>query len=208
MSGTIVLSYHDSLIHESDVELLTGPHWLNDTLIGFYLEYLEEEVLGGLDVSLVRPEITQCLKMSPVSEYPIFLDPLEFRRKSFAVLPLNDCERAEAAGGSHWSLLVYSRPESSFFHIDSSHGANHHHAKLLSSKLSNYLRQNLELTPIKSLQQTNSYDCGVFVLCNIDNVIKQIGKCNKVTEFQPITEVQVLRKRQDLKQLIENLSRN
>lgn len=33
-----VLSYHDSLLKESDVSLLDGPRWLNDKIIGFYFE--------------------------------------------------------------------------------------------------------------------------------------------------------------------------
>ena len=38
MADAVVLSYHDSLLKESDVSLLTGPRWLNDRVIGFYLE--------------------------------------------------------------------------------------------------------------------------------------------------------------------------
>lgn len=38
MADPIVLSYHDSLLKESDVSLLAGPRWLNDKIIGFYFE--------------------------------------------------------------------------------------------------------------------------------------------------------------------------
>ena len=34
----IVLSYHDSLIRQSDYLLLDAPNWLNDKVIGFYFE--------------------------------------------------------------------------------------------------------------------------------------------------------------------------
>ena len=34
----IVLSFQDSLLRQSDVELLDGNRWLNDKLIGFAFE--------------------------------------------------------------------------------------------------------------------------------------------------------------------------
>ncbi len=40
MSGTTVLSYHDTCLKESDVALLKGPQWLNDKIISFYFEYV------------------------------------------------------------------------------------------------------------------------------------------------------------------------
>lgn len=33
-----VLSYHDSLLKDSDLALLGGSNWLNDKIIGFYFE--------------------------------------------------------------------------------------------------------------------------------------------------------------------------
>jgi sentrin-specific protease 8 len=36
------LNFHDSCLKLSDVDLLKGPHWLNDQIISFYFEYLEK----------------------------------------------------------------------------------------------------------------------------------------------------------------------
>lgn len=38
MKDQIVLSYHNSLLRQSDFSLLDPPHWLNDRVIGFYFE--------------------------------------------------------------------------------------------------------------------------------------------------------------------------
>ncbi|KAL3159525.1 hypothetical protein ABBQ38_009940 [Trebouxia sp. C0009 RCD-2024] len=38
-----VLSYGDNLLRRGDVELLQGPHWLNDQIITFYFDYLRLE---------------------------------------------------------------------------------------------------------------------------------------------------------------------
>jgi len=34
----IVLNFNDSLLHKSDLDLLEGPHWINDQLINFCFE--------------------------------------------------------------------------------------------------------------------------------------------------------------------------
>lgn len=205
----VVLSYYDTLIHESDLDLLDGPHWLNDTIIGFYLEYLEKEVYGNHNVCFIRPEITQCLKLSDVSEYPTFLDPLKFKQKSFAIMPLNDCENPDLPGGSHWSLLVYSKPEGTFYHLDSSKGSNHNAARTLYYKLSQYVckTKSCEFRTLNSLQQSNSYDCGVFVLCNIDNIVPHAMRFNNLENLNLIREYEVSRKRRDIKLLINTLAR-
>lgn len=207
VKGNIVLNYYDSIVYEEDLQLLEGPHWLNDTLIGFYMDYLENEEYNNLDICFVRPEVTQCIKLSP--DLPIFLDPIEFRRKSFAVMTLNDCINPNSPGGSHWSLLIFSRNELKFYHIDSSEGTNKLAAKELAAKITEYIGKNIkcDFESLKSLQQTNSYDCGVFVLCNLDNVLNHIFRKKKLSTLEPVSEVQVSKKREELKKLIINLYR-
>ena len=59
----VVLSRGDTCLREADVELLRGPHWLNDQLVTFYFTHLAESqpddsalLLGGsVRTSLVRP---------------------------------------------------------------------------------------------------------------------------------------------------------
>ncbi|KXZ55423.1 hypothetical protein GPECTOR_3g74 [Gonium pectorale] len=43
-----VLDYFDVLLREADVELLEGPHWLNDQIVSFFFEYMEREGLAGI----------------------------------------------------------------------------------------------------------------------------------------------------------------
>nr|BAN20907.1 conserved hypothetical protein [Riptortus pedestris] len=206
--GKVVLSYHDALITYDDVELLEGPYWLNDTIIGFYLEYLEKEKYADTNVCFIRPEVTQCLKLSEVGELPAFLDPLEFKEKDLVIMPLNDCEDPNLPGGSHWSLLAYSKPEKTFYHIDSSAGSNQQAARALTFKLSQYLDKNslCEFKTINSLQQSNSYDCGVFVLCNIDNIVPHALRYKTLENVNQIKEFEVSKKRHDIKSLIKALA--
>lgn len=136
----MVLSFHDILLHRSDVELLDGPHWLNDTVISFYFEYLEKVIfIKASELLFVSPEVTQCVKMVQTEEIKTFLEPLGVNGKKIVFFALNDNDTPDMAGGSHWSLLVYSKPENCFFHLDSSSGINHNVAWDFASHLIPYL---------------------------------------------------------------------
>lgn len=136
---SVVLSFYEILLRESDVALLTGPYWLNDTIISFYFEYLEKVMFNNAsELLFVSPEVTQCIKMVPADEIGTFLEPLDIARKNFLFFALNDNDSPDTAGGSHWSLLVYSNPEVCFYHLDSSKGHNHNVAWEFASHLMSY----------------------------------------------------------------------
>lgn len=87
----VVLSFHESLLRNSDIHLLQGPYWLNDQIISFYLEYLEKVVYADEDRFLfVSPEVTQCIKIVSAEEVPVFLEPLKANERQFIFFPLND----------------------------------------------------------------------------------------------------------------------
>ena len=56
-----VLDYHDVLLRRADVELLTGPNWLNDQLIAFFFEFLAQE-----EFQFLRPQL---LLLEPATAY-------------------------------------------------------------------------------------------------------------------------------------------
>lgn len=145
MAKIVVLSFHEILLHRSDVDLLDGPHWLNDTIISFYFEYLEKVIFRKTnDILFVSPEVTQCVKMVTTAEIKTFLEPLGIKNKNYVFFALNDNDSPDVAGGSHWSLLVYSKPESGFFHVDSSSGSNHNVAWEFASHLMTFFSRSGE----------------------------------------------------------------
>lgn len=170
-TNKVVLSFHNSLLRSDDVHLLTGPHWLNDQIISFYLEYLEK-IVHKEDKSIlyVSPEVVQCLKFASKQEMSIFLEPLNAKDKSFIFMPLNDNNEARA-GGNHWSLLAFSRPECTFFYYDSLNGDSLKSLVPFVRKIAQAIEcPEFDFIKGHTVRQSNSYDCGIHVLCNIDRM--------------------------------------
>ncbi|XP_012528211.1 sentrin-specific protease 8 [Monomorium pharaonis] len=205
----ITLSYHDYLLRKSDVALLEKNDWLNDIIIGFYFEYLNQQYRKNSQSRLlfIGPEVAQLLKMQDSSQYNIFLDPIEAKSYDFIFFPLNDCDSNEA-GGSHWSLLIYSRVEKMCYHFDSSIGINNFSAKKLARKVIKYFLEKQEKRYIEKdcPQQDNSYDCGLYVLCLADVISKHAVNSFKISDCDcSIIAEMVPRKRIDLLKLIYDL---
>lgn len=205
----VVLSYGESLLRESDVSLLKGPYWLNDTIISFYFEFLETDVYrSNKSVLFVSPEVTQCIKICPVSDLTIFLDPLvKNQHREFVFFALNDNDLIESAGGSHWSLLVLSLPEIMMFHFDSSAGSNNNQARELGYKVARYFSFPLarSVENVTSLQQTNGYDCGIHVLCNVEQLAHHAIHYKKIKTCPRVTPEAVKMKRKEIIAIIEQL---
>ncbi|KAK9883794.1 hypothetical protein WA026_001989 [Henosepilachna vigintioctopunctata] len=181
----------DSLLRKQDIELLQGPSWLNDTLIAFYFEYLESNIFKGNKAMLcVPPQVTQCVKMVAANEIGAFLEPLKAHKKSLILFALNDHEFCEAAGGTHWSLLVFSKLDSKIYHFDSCRGLNRNQAVEFGQKLCSYFGKSFDNGVIEAncLQQNNNYDCGVHVLCNAEHIIQFISRSNTV-EGCPLLDI-------------------
>lgn len=210
-SDEVVLSYHESLLRRSDVAILTGPNWLNDQIISFYLEYLEHERFSAHKdtILFVSPEVTQCLKMLPKNEMSIFLDPLGAVDKSFVFFPLND-HHHDSAGGTHWSLVVYSRPQQKFFYIDSAKGSNWSTSKRFAENVWEALGCDGDLITLDNVpcfQQENSYDCGIFVLFNVEKVAEHAARFGNLNDLTELTEGErPIRQREEIFRLIAHLA--
>ncbi|KAG5895421.1 hypothetical protein JTB14_037580 [Gonioctena quinquepunctata] len=204
-----VLSYNESLLRESDVDLLKGPYWLNDTIISFYFEYLQTDLFGHNTFLLfVPPEVTQCIKVCPERELSVFLGPLlSEARRDFIFFALNDNELTDSSGGSHWSLLVFSRPERMFFHYDSSSSINESQAVEFAEKILKYFSLPFQgkFENVPCLQQNNGYDCGVHVLCNTEQLASYAAHYRRIRGCPKLVYDNVVAKRWEILEIIEKL---
>ncbi|KAK3408799.1 hypothetical protein EUGRSUZ_J00959 [Eucalyptus grandis] len=166
-----ILSYKDVVLRRSDLEILSGPCFLNDRIIEFYFSYLSS-CYPSPDILLVPPSIAFWIANCPdVEGLKDFIEPLDLPGKKLVIFPVNDNENVGLAdGGSHWSLLVFERDASVFVHHDSSGGMNGRYARQLYEVLVGFINGPNSASDAKfiqcssSPQQLNGYDCGLYVI--------------------------------------------
>lgn len=206
----IALSFYESLLKDSDVKLLTGPYWLNDQIISFYMEYMEHVTFAAQHQELlfVSPEVTQCIKLVEPAEISIFLEPLQANAKSFIFFALND-HGQDSVGGTHWTLLVFSRPENTFYHFDSAFASScSPSCEQFSQRIGLVIgcKPGAKMINAKCLQQTNNYDCGVHVLCNVENVAGHVSMFGQIDGVPLLKESCVKTKRSQILKIITDLA--
>ncbi|KAJ3417497.1 SUMO1 sentrin specific peptidase 8 [Chytridiales sp. JEL 0842] len=116
----LLLQYGDVVIRQSDLDLLQEGNWLNDTLIEFIYEYLENKWASSpRPFAFLRPAIVHLLSNAyDTSFLESVFEGLKLENKEVIFIPINDNSN-EGAGGSHWSLLVFYRPSQYFYYYDS-----------------------------------------------------------------------------------------
>ncbi|CAN6677381.1 unnamed protein product [Malus baccata var. baccata] len=151
-----ILSYNDVVLRRSDLDILSGPYFLNDRLIEFYFSYLSscsEEIL------LIAPSIAFWMMNEVGQGLHEFLVLLNLPDKKLVIFPVNDNEDVSEAGDSNV-----------FVHHDSNGGMNRRHAKKLYDAVVDFMSVSSSATKptyqecSDSPQQVNGYDCGLFVL--------------------------------------------
>ncbi|EDW10602.2 sentrin-specific protease 8 [Drosophila mojavensis] len=202
----ISLSFHDSCLRMSDVQLLHGPRWLNDQILSFYYEYLSHvKYKDNNDLYFIAPEVTQCMKYMDDSELEMLLDKNNAAYKLFIFFALND-NGATEEGGSHWSLLVMSQPEKTFFHFDSFGNSNTATSVKLMNRVKDFLGMRLaKFCPMRCLQQANGYDCGIHVICMTDHIADYVSRFEMINGLPGLHIETVKAKRAELLKLILSL---
>ncbi|KAI0239427.1 Sentrin-specific protease 8 [Lamellibrachia satsuma] len=231
----VVLNFNDSLLRQSDIELLDGNRWLNDKLIGFAfrqtevtdvsydighvtqtgagLVYYEKVQFQSIseNVVYINPDVSHFIKLGSddEDELGLFLEPLELHSKQRIFLAVNDNTELDSAGGSHWSLLMFDRKDNTFHSYDSFHSSNVTAARTVANKTAPYLKasaHNVGFVEEKSAQQTNGCDCGVYVICYTEALSRQFAAGDSTPFCSGVTETTVSQKRLDLKDLILRLA--
>ncbi|XP_052780849.1 sentrin-specific protease 8-like [Mya arenaria] len=207
----IVLNFNDSLLHKSDVDLLIGPHWINDQLLNFCFEYYEKEQFSHSadKLALLNADVVQFVKLAQDNDIGNFLAPLNLPSKQFVFLPVNDNQVVNQTGGNHWSLLVYIRNKQEFRHYDSLEGRNQEIARTLAYKIQPYVqapRGRMKVLEVESPRQTNGYDCGMFVIAVAEHLCKELCEGYTIPLNDLVNPESVSKKRSQVKELIYNVA--
>ena len=106
--------------------------------------------------------------------------------------PVSDKENPEEGdGGNHWSLLLYSKKENKFFHLDPKKGLNEKHAKKLHLRLldSNSYDKYGNLPPLREVdckEQPNGYDCGIYIIMYTLQILRNIKERRNAVDVRDI----------------------
>merc|ERR1711874_499184 len=117
---------------------LENGRWVTDGIISHIFGNIQQYVNGNR-LALVEPSITQILRKSldPCTVAKTVED-LKLKEKDCVFFPVNNDDKVDGEGGSHWSLLVYisNKKYVKFYHHDPISGANNRHANELIKNLS------------------------------------------------------------------------
>jgi sentrin-specific protease 8 len=207
MADDIVLNYYNSLLRRSDIIILQDSEWLNDHLIGFWFEYLENDVFKTTtqDFCLVSPEVAHFIKLGSPDESKLFVELLNLSAKDYVFLPVNNSTSYDCPGGSHWSLLVWCNKAQQFFHFDSMDGTNFGHASKTAKNLG--LKSVEKVVQVKCTQQKNGFDCGVFVCCQAELILKHCSLNNCDIKSLPLLSLETAdQQRKNMIKIIQHLS--
>lgn len=211
-----VLDYQDILLRREDVELLDGPFWLNDQLIGFYFQYLPGDKYPNVrgDVTLISGTVSFLLSHASENDACLTIEKLGISGNKAALFAVNNNPHVHSPnGGSHWSLLLYLVSKQQFYHFDSLGNTNHESAKRLTNVVEKGVRQEgMEFVEAKVPQQEDGWMCGYYTLQIADTVcdLASIGRLEDAGYLERCVKFDIENKlpsmQEDLKALINKLS--
>ena len=180
MSDEVILSTKNCSVTKEDIETLSPHTYLNDLIISFYYEIIQDKYPSE-DITLLDPAVSMSIILDPNDNNDledikecIFL-PLELNKKKFIFAPINDNTKIQyTCSGSHWTLNVVDVDNSTIYYLDSTNG-NVSNAHTSHKRFEKLFGKKFEFVHGLEIQyQTNSYDCGMFLLGFTELVMKYI----------------------------------
>ena len=180
MSDEIILSTKNCSVTKEDIETLSPHTYLNDLIISFYYEIIQDKY-PSKDITLLDPAVSMSIILDSNDENDledlkqcIFL-PLELDKKKFVFAPINDNTKIQySCSGSHWTLNVIDVEKKIIYYLDSTNGdvSNAHTFHKRIEKL--YEKEFEFIYGLHIQYQTNSFDCGMFLLGFTELLVKNI----------------------------------
>ncbi|XP_039301478.1 probable sentrin-specific protease 8 [Nilaparvata lugens] len=147
-----------------------SKEWLSDDDISVYTESLFSSYN---DLVVVDPVVVALLINDGDYAHSFFNSGLYVNKNVAFILNDNYCsvDSNSRWNGTHWSLVIYDYVDKSFYNFDSLSNFNKRTLDALVERL-NPIFDTKKVTHVTCLQQTNSYDCGIFVLFHLESYVK------------------------------------
>jgi len=166
---------------KTDFDLLRPGKWLNDNIIDFYMHMLREKFQSRICAfsSFFSRKFDSGYNYSSVKQWFTKLKcRVKFQDLEKIFLPCN-------IHGKHWILIVLNPPEKKIQIYDSLYP---HDVKNLGKMMQNYVadevQMHFDIEEIKSPQQLNGDDCGVFVCMFAKMLIMGIPLAKKFQQHE------------------------
>ena len=169
---------------ESDLVTIKEGNWFNDNIISFAFDEMEgKNVSKSRNIVYVKPAVSHLIKESASDDYVDWtINNLGIRRAEWAFIPVNNGTKNEE--GSHWSLLLYSGISNTFYHFDPIKGMNDRSAAMIVKKLIHKEKKLPEMKYVTCPRQKNSYDCGLYTIMYMENIVDNIEAGVEITNMK------------------------
>ena len=202
MSSIII---RDAEVYDYHLETLNKFSWVSDMIIHAHGIILEEESKDFFPILFFPPCTVQFFRFSDeeiVKNIIPYWNPFNYE---IIFLPMSDGTSFEDTG-SHWTLIVWkpSKSINIFYHFDSmKSGTNENLINFTVEKFSKlYCLNEFEIKYIDCPQQTNGFDCGVYLMTYEEHLIKFKGEYESMNEY--INPEFITQNREKIKNLIKN----
>lgn len=161
-----ILSFHDVLIRQCDLDCLQPRQWLNDVVLEFYCQFLSTYIPPeSRDIVYVPPSTTYIILQGGLEIAKSVFESLSLKKFSRIFFCLNNNADPSLHGGTHWSSLVVDVQKRQCIHYDSSLGLNASVAEKFGRVLSEVFANPMRVgQAVDCPQQDNAYDCGLYCI--------------------------------------------
>ena len=205
-ASSVFISWKYGRLLASDIDCMHSGRWLNDACIEYALEIIRSSSPSSGSIRFVDPSVAFLIAHEDDwDDLQAAVEDLfngDDKNWQWLVLPVNNNEDPNVAcGGDHWTLVLYDRETSNFYHFDSSSstsGGSQDQVSRLCTKIRNLdnntaATTSVNLVGVSCAKQGNSYDCGVYVIAfaatiaiHHDSTMTTIGEAVKKIDSSTI----------------------
>ena len=183
-SNTVVMIRGIEFTKE-DIDSLEDRKYLTCTGISLGITHViddAKDIIKENKILFIRPEIAQIFQHGDRESIKQHKEIHKTKEHDWIFYPVNNNKPGEVYGGTHWSLLIFSRRDHAFYHFDPLDGINEKHAKRMITNLmdeDSYDERGVNLPAFfegNCAQQRNGYDCGPYVIQYMRRAAFTIGE--------------------------------
>lgn len=202
---TLVLHDHEINLYDRDFATVQDNMCLNDMIMYFKIRCLErkyQDLLQKKFFYILMPQVSQVIQTQTPETSKLLVPKASFEDYKLLFFPISDFSYATKSA-THWSLLYVDNRngEKRIRHYDSHSQLNIKPAIKFASLISQiYQLPSADVEMLNCSTQQNMFDCGIYVLAYIDNLIEKLGDHEAADKI--LTPEYIYQYRKDIREYI------